>query len=144
MRDPLGMVDGLNVYGYVGCNPACCVDPLGLCRAAKWVGGAWRGMNNKLDWLLQTNAGNAAMSVIGVVSGYMGGKFISLSSPVWAPAAGWAMIAGGALIVVYGAWNLMEALIWPKGKFLDYRRRLEDESRSDDYPGTGAVRKCPA
>ena len=29
-RDPLGVVDGPNVYGYAGCNPVGAIDPLGL------------------------------------------------------------------------------------------------------------------
>jgi len=29
-RDPLGYVDGVNLYEYVGGNPACAIDPLGL------------------------------------------------------------------------------------------------------------------
>jgi RHS repeat-associated protein len=42
-RDPLGMVDGVNVYGYVGANPVNATDPLGLtwagalCRATVWA-----------------------------------------------------------------------------------------------------------
>ena len=31
-RDPLGMVDGPNVYGYVSCGPVRSFDPLGLLR----------------------------------------------------------------------------------------------------------------
>jgi len=32
-RDPLGMVDGPNVYGYVGSKPTCHVDALGESKA---------------------------------------------------------------------------------------------------------------
>ncbi|MDJ0731221.1 MAG: RHS repeat-associated core domain-containing protein [Crocosphaera sp.] len=39
-RDPLGYLDGMNLYEYVGSNPINSVDPLGLAEGCKY---AWFG-----------------------------------------------------------------------------------------------------
>jgi len=40
-RDPLGYVDGMGVYEYVGSRPIFSVDPSGLCWAACWGCASW-------------------------------------------------------------------------------------------------------
>jgi RHS repeat-associated protein len=45
-RDPLGYVDGVNLYEYVGAGPLRWTDPLGLCTATEWLGGVCASADN--------------------------------------------------------------------------------------------------
>lgn len=46
-QDPIGILGGLNVYGYVGANPVQWVDPLGLDRWGDDVGQKWLASDPK-------------------------------------------------------------------------------------------------
>jgi RHS repeat-associated protein len=106
MRDPLGYVDGPNVYAYVTGNPAMGIDPLGLTwtvadTADDFFGGGicWPCVGNSLLNLVRLAVAAGAGAVVGA------GTVLTapVSVPVIIAGVGLAVVAGGIAGTVLSA-----------------------------------------
>jgi RHS repeat-associated protein len=55
-QDPIGLAGGMNLYGYVGCDPLFYVDPLGL--------GPWEWAKNAYDWFDKFNTAKETIEMV--------------------------------------------------------------------------------
>jgi RHS repeat-associated protein len=80
-RDPLGIVDGPNVYAYVGGSPVSLFDPSGQCRKKKDLGGGvfvYESMDECIDRTIEERGGLGNKIIEGIcgtcgILGFAGG-----------------------------------------------------------------------
>ena len=100
-RDPLGMIDGPNLYVYVQDNPINANDPLGLCRSVeRWAANLpWAGLGESFG----TFGANAAVSACGVAVGATGTTMAGQSTSAGVQNLGKAMGVVGWTVSAIGA-----------------------------------------
>ncbi len=155
-RDPLGMVDGPNVYAYVRGNPVLYLDPLGACRALDWALGSVKSIANAVwnaydaawvdpagNWL-GSNTGSASVAIGGVVVGLVGGGLIAVgilgTSPAWTIGAGLGLVAVGVAAAVWGVVTYSDAVQAGVGRGLD--NQINGPSNRYLLPGIQPKGRC--
>jgi RHS repeat-associated protein len=101
-RDPIGMVDGVNRYAYVGNNPINYTDPTGE-LILNAVGAGWGLVSGGISGGIaayHTTSGSIMGTTLGLISGGLAGAAVGAVNPFGAVAAG--QIAGGTVGGILG------------------------------------------